>query len=378
MNAKEQPLISVIVPVYKVEKYLPACLDSLLAQTYQNFELLLVDDGSPDKCWEILQQYAAQDARVCIFRKENGGVSSARNFGLEQARGEYICFVDSDDLVLPQYLEWLYDALCSCGTRIAMCRYRSIRENETLWTVTECPAPQKITTENYSWMQEWSGGHCWRMLTHREVLQDVRFDPALFYGEDALFFVTEFLKAGSLAFLNCPLYAYLERPSSAVRQEPSLRFYTAALAWEQIWQLVKGQPDPFRSTTEQRCVMSCAEVYFRLVNQPERDSEKEKMVLKTAKLHRHACVGDSAGKSKPEAAGADGKLLPASGRKGMEAGAVGERFEKLIDKSPKNVIFFFINALKKSVHRLGPHREPGAAENPAGYRRGTVTLEQER
>ena len=153
MNAKEQPLISVIVPVYKVEKYLPACLD----------------------------------ARVCIFRKENGGVSSARNFGLEQARGEYICFVDSDDLVLPQYLEWLYDALCSCGTRIAMCRYRSIRENETLWTVTECPAPQKITTENYSWMQEWSGGHCWRMLTHREVLQDVRFDPALFYGEDALF-----------------------------------------------------------------------------------------------------------------------------------------------------------------------------------------------
>ena len=136
MNAKEQPLISVIVPVYKVEKYLPACLDSLLAQTYQNFELLLVDDGSPDKCWEILQQYAAQDARVCIFRKENGGVSSARNFGLEQARGEYICFVDSDDLVLPQYLEWLYDALCSCGTRIAMCRYRSIRENETLWTVS--------------------------------------------------------------------------------------------------------------------------------------------------------------------------------------------------------------------------------------------------
>lgn len=378
MNAKEQPLISVIVPVYKVEKYLPACLDSLLAQTYQNFELLLVDDGSPDKCWEILQQYAAQDARVCIFRKENGGVSSARNFGLEQARGEYICFVDSDDLVLPQYLEWLYDALCSCGTRIAMCRYRSIRENETLWTVTECPAPQKITTENYSWMQEWSGGHCWRMLTHREVLQDVRFDPALFYGEDALFFVTEFLKAGSLAFLNCPLYAYLERPSSAVRQEPSLRFYTAALAWEQIWQLVKGQPDPFRSTTEQRCVMSCAEVYFP-VGQPAGAGFREgKNAAENSKAAPSCCVGDSAGKSKPEAAGADGKLLPASGRKGMEAGAVGERFEKLIDKSHKKRYILFINALKKSVHRLEPHREPGAAENPAGYRRGIVTLEQER
>ena len=80
----------------------------------------------------------------------------------------------------------------------------------------------------------------------------------------------------------------------------------------------------------------------------------------------------------PEAAGADGKLLPASGRKGMEAGAVGERFEKLIDKSHKKRYILFINALKKSVHRLEPHREPGAAENPAGYRRGTVTLEQKR
>ena len=114
MNAKEQPLISVIVPVYKVEKYSACMSGQLVGADVSDFELLLVDDGSPDKCWEILQQYAAQDARVCIFRKENGGVSSARNFGLEQARGEYICFVDSDDLVLPQYLEWLYDALCSC------------------------------------------------------------------------------------------------------------------------------------------------------------------------------------------------------------------------------------------------------------------------
>ena len=217
MNTEKSPLISVIVPVYKVEKYLPACLDSLLAQTYRNFELIVVNDGSPDSCWQIMQRYAAQDARVRIFNKENGGVSSARNFGLDVARGEYIGFVDSDDLVLPQYLEWLYDALCSCGTRMSMCRYRGIQENQSLWTVTECPAPQRITAENYSWMREWSGGHCWRMLTHREILRDIRFDPALLYGEDTLFFVMEFLKAGSLAFLNCPLYAYLERPALCSR-----------------------------------------------------------------------------------------------------------------------------------------------------------------
>ena len=83
MNKEKSPLISVIVPIYKVEKYLPACLDSLLAQTYRNFELIVVNDGSPDDCWQIMQRYAAQDARVRIFNKENGGVSSARNFGLD-------------------------------------------------------------------------------------------------------------------------------------------------------------------------------------------------------------------------------------------------------------------------------------------------------
>ena len=335
-----------------------------------------MNDGSPDDCWQIMQRYAAQDARVRIFNKENGGVSSARNFGLEQARGEYICFVDSDDLVLPQYLEWLYDALCSCGTRIAMCRYRSIRENETLWTVTECPAPQKITTENYSWMREWSGGHCWRMLTHREVLQDVRFDPALFYGEDALFFVTEFLKAGSLAFLNCPLYATLtSKLCRAAGAEPALLHGGTGMGTDLAAGKGAAGPLPQHYGTALRHVLR--EVYFRLVNQRS-GIPRRKNAAENSKAAPSCCVGDSAGKSKPEAAGADGKLLPASGRKGMEAGAVGERFEKLIDKSHKKRYILFINALKKSVHRLEPHREPGAAENPAGYRRGIVTLEQER
>ena len=177
---RNSPLISVIVPVYKVEKYLPACLDSLLAQTYRNFELLVVNDGSPDKCWQILQQLCGAGCPGAHFPqgKRRGVLGTQFWAGCRQGASTS-GFVDSDDLVLPQYLEWLYDALCSCGTRMAMCRYRSIRENESLWTVTECPAPQKITAENYSWMREWSGGHCWRMLTHRELLRDIRFDPAL-------------------------------------------------------------------------------------------------------------------------------------------------------------------------------------------------------
>ena len=185
----EKPLLSIIVPVYDVERYLPKCIDSILAQTFTDFELILVEDGSPDNCPALCDAAAEKDARVRVIHQKNGGLSAARNAGLDVARGEYIGFVDSDDFVLPQYLEWLYDALCSCGTRMSMCRYRGIQENQSLWTVTECPAPQRITAENYSWMREWSGGHCWRMLTHREILRDIRFVPALLYGEDTLFFV---------------------------------------------------------------------------------------------------------------------------------------------------------------------------------------------
>lgn len=99
------PLISVIVPVYNVEKFLNQCVDSILAQTYKNFELILVDDGSKDKSGDICDDYAKNDTRIRVFHKENGGVSSARNYGLDNAQGEYVCFVDSDDWVDETYIE---------------------------------------------------------------------------------------------------------------------------------------------------------------------------------------------------------------------------------------------------------------------------------
>lgn len=93
--------ISVIVPVYKVEKYIGECINSILAQTFKDFELILVDDGSPDKSGEICDSYAKKDNRIKIFHKKNGGVSSARNFGIDKAVGEWLCFIDSDDTILP-------------------------------------------------------------------------------------------------------------------------------------------------------------------------------------------------------------------------------------------------------------------------------------
>lgn len=96
------PTLSIIVPVYKVEPYLHRCVDSILAQTFTDFELILVDDGSPDNCGAICDEYAAKDSRILVIHKENGGLSDARNAGLDIAKGEYIGFVDSDDYISPQ------------------------------------------------------------------------------------------------------------------------------------------------------------------------------------------------------------------------------------------------------------------------------------
>ena len=103
----EKPIVTIIEPVYKAEKYLSCCIDSILAQSFKDFELLLIDDGSPDSSGQICNEYASKDNRIHSFHKENGGVSSARNMGIDNAQGEWICFIDSDDWVEADFLKEL-------------------------------------------------------------------------------------------------------------------------------------------------------------------------------------------------------------------------------------------------------------------------------
>lgn len=124
MNTAEKPLISVIVPVYKVEQYIHRCLDSILAQTYKNLEIILVDDGSPDRCGEICDEYAAKDSRIQVVHQENGGLSAARNAGLDICTGEYIAFVDSDDYIFPEMYERMLEVLLKNRVDICICQWQ--------------------------------------------------------------------------------------------------------------------------------------------------------------------------------------------------------------------------------------------------------------
>ena len=143
-------MISVIVPIYKVEKYLRRCVDSILEQSYPDFELLLIDDGSPDSCPRICDEYARRDERVRVFHKPNGGLSDARNYGLERMKGEYVSFIDSDDYVGKDYLKILMELIREYGVNVAAVTHQCVSEADgTLFVASEdhrCEIPNDVSS----------------------------------------------------------------------------------------------------------------------------------------------------------------------------------------------------------------------------------------
>ena len=131
-------MISVIIPVYNVENYLGECLDSVLRQTYSDFELLLIDDGSRDTSGGICDEYARKDSRISVIHKENGGVSSARNLGLQNAKGEFVAFVDADDVIADTYLEKLHAGILEGDADVCLCRYNRMIDGKVILHEEKC------------------------------------------------------------------------------------------------------------------------------------------------------------------------------------------------------------------------------------------------
>lgn len=124
-----KPLISIVLPIYNVEKYLPICMDSLERQTYRNLEIIMVNDGSKDNCFNMCNMYGNKNPKVIVYHKENGGLSDARNYGIERAHGKYITFIDPDDYVDTDYVEYLYHLLVKYNTKLSICQHRIVYNN---------------------------------------------------------------------------------------------------------------------------------------------------------------------------------------------------------------------------------------------------------
>lgn len=226
-------LISIIVPIYKVEEYLPKCLNSILAQTFQEFEVLLIDDGSPDDSGQIAEEYAARDPRFKVFHKENGGVSSARNYGIKKAQGLYVAFCDSDDWVDPDWLETLYRQMIEYSVDLSVCGLMKEDEmGKVLFTVKEDHVYIKnkeealltlFNRDEYYLHQGW----VFNKLYKREILIEncIYFNEEIYYCEDRLFNFLYLQHGTSAVYSTIPKYHYLIRKNSAMTSYQDAKTY---------------------------------------------------------------------------------------------------------------------------------------------------------
>lgn len=217
MNMKDNPLISIIVPCYKVEKYLPICIESIIRQTYTHLEILLVDDGSPDKSGQICDEYAEKDSRIIVIHKENGGLSDARNVAINQANGEWITFVDSDDFIADNYVETLYGLARELRCDCSVCCLRSFNEGEIPMKRFSLPKKESFpplkAIELMFYQKKFD--HCAQAkLYHRRLFDTgIKYPKGLVF-EDMATTYQLLMQSQGVAYTDADLYNYLLRKDS--------------------------------------------------------------------------------------------------------------------------------------------------------------------
>ena len=221
-------LISIIVPIYNTDCYLRQCLDSIINQSYKNFEVLLVNDGSVDDSAMICKEFAEKDSRIRYFEKENGGVSSARNLGLKNVKGNYITFVDSDDWIEENYLEVLYNALKENEVDVAISTHKDFNMDDNLYYLPFYSEEQlhtldigKVSRDEFlELFPELSSlNHDFNCAVSKlfkaDVVKNLLFDESINYGEDLDFFFNLYLNVSSIYYVNQPTYIYRQHQTSA-------------------------------------------------------------------------------------------------------------------------------------------------------------------
>ena len=216
LKRKNNELISVIIPVYNVEPYVKRCIDTVLNQTYKNIEIIIVDDGSTDNSGKICDEYKNKDNRVIVIHKENGGLSDARNTGIEKCKGKYIIFVDSDDYIETTMVEKLYNDIKSSNADISICGIY-VSENDT---IKEQVTPKKSFSISGNTKYDYIYNEyslqtivAWNKLYKRSIFKKIRYEKGRVH-EDEIIICDILNNAKKISYMLEPLYYYIKRPGS--------------------------------------------------------------------------------------------------------------------------------------------------------------------
>ena len=237
-----EELVSIVIPIYNVEQYLEECIKSVIMQTYTTLQIILVDDGSTDNSGEIADNFVKEDKRIQVIHKKNGGLSDARNYGIELATGKYITFIDSDDYVENTYIEKLYNAIKKNNTKVSQCNISKVNnQNEVIeeigYNVNEVKNTKKMLKEIYS--QHWiENTVVWNKMYLTELFKDIRY-PIGKIHEDEFITYKILYNVKEIALVNEHLYNYRENVNSITRRKFTLSKLDILEAFEERLEFFK-------------------------------------------------------------------------------------------------------------------------------------------
>lgn len=296
----ERDLISVIIPVYNVEKYLKNCLDSVINQTYKNIEIILVDDGSTDDCPNICDEYALKDTKIKVIHKQNGGLSDARNVGIEQARGKYITFIDSDDDVETEYVEYLYNLLITNNTKMSIAAHTVVSKKnkinygigylDKVLTTEECL--DRMLCEKGFFISA-----CAKLYS-KELFDDIEFPRGKLNEDNGTIYKLIF-KCENIAYGNKSIYNYYKRENSITTSKFTLKKMDLIELTDKMCDEIDEKFPQLKESTDKKRITSRFSILRQmLVNelneeqkQVEQKIEKyikqrKKMILKNKKMDK--------------------------------------------------------------------------------------------
>lgn len=271
------PLISIIVPVYNAERFLPHCIESILSQSYQNFELYLIDDGSTDSSAEICDKFSLTDNRIKVTHQSNSGQSIARNTALDLVQGEYIAFVDSDDYISPLFLEKLLDRIEKDNSDIVVCNYCAIDEQGNTW-IPSIERHGLLSSDEFWLLEKKHKMYCvalWNKLFKSSLWKTLRLKEGK-YAEDSFAMTQYICKAQSISIIEDVLYYYFQRRDSLVHAFSIKNLDSVEAKFERIQLLKDSRYTELKKSILYSAFCMLSRAYNHLDMQNEKNKERYK------------------------------------------------------------------------------------------------------
>ncbi len=293
MKKVSNPLITVVVPIYKVEQYIDRCIKSIVNQTYSNLEIILVDDGSPDKCPKMCDNWAKKDNRIKVIHKENGGLSDARNAGIDIAKGEYITFIDSDDYIDDDYVEFLYNMIREDKTDLSICSHTVIYETGKI-IKKETKVRDILSSEDVLYQILYDCGidlSAWAKLYSIKLFKNVRYPKGRVF-EDAATTYKLIDQCNKISVGSFSKYNYIIRKDSISNNKFSIKKMDLITSTKEMTDYLRKKYPNLDLACNRRLMYAYLSTLTQLAKSNVNDNENKKIMMDYINSNRKKVLKD--------------------------------------------------------------------------------------